>query len=93
MTKFSDISLEEAAEFCRCDADDKILKICLESAKSYVLNETALTADEADLYDDISSAVLILCSDMYDNRSYASASENVNQIVESIVSHHRRNLI
>ena len=46
-----------------------------------------------DLHEEISIAILVLCSDLYDNRQTAVESDKVNRTVRSILDLHSTNLL
>ena len=68
------------------------------AAKNYIMNETALEEEELDEHEDLAIAFLVLCQDMYDNRSYTdtesgASGPHANLAVSSILGHHRGNLV
>lgn len=46
-----------------------------------------------DGFEDFWLAVMVLCQDMYDNRSYYVDKSNLNKVVSSILDMHRTNLL
>ena len=92
MTKVSEITTKDIAEFIRLgevsDAEEKQLQTFLTVAKNYVANYTAL--EDLDEYADLVIAVLILCQDMYDNRSLDIDKNNPNKVVQTILDMHTR---
>ena len=92
MTKVSEITTKDIADFIRLaevsDAEEKQLQKFLEVAKDYVTNYTAL--DDLDEYADLVLVVLILCQDMYDNRTLYSDKNNPNKVVQTILDMHTR---
>lgn len=92
MTKVSEITTKDIADFIRLgevsDAEEKQLQKFLEIAKDYVTNYTAL--EDLDEYADFVIAVLILCQDMYDNRSLYIDKNNPNKVVQTILDMHTR---
>lgn len=92
MTKVSEITTADIADFIRLaevsDADEKQLQTFLTVAKNYVANYTAL--EDLDEYADLVIAVLILCQDMYDNRSLYIDKNNPNKVVQTILDMHTR---
>ena len=92
ITKVSEITTTDIADFIRLgevsDADEKQLQTFLTVAKNYVANYTAL--DDLDEYADLVIAVLILCQDMYDNRSLYIDKNNPNKVVQTILDMHTR---
>ena len=90
--KVSEITTKDIADFIRLaevsDAEEKQLQTFLAVAKDYVTNYTAL--DNLDEYADLVIAVLILCQDMYDNRSLYIDKNNPNKVVQTILDMHTR---
>lgn len=93
--KLSETGLTEIKDYCGVtDTDsDNILNGLRSAAVSFILNQTGLTAAEAENYDDLSVALLVLVYDMYLNRTYSADKSTVNPIVQSILSEHARNLL
>jgi len=78
------------------DADTVVLEGAKAAAKKLIESRTGLTAEEADEYQDLAIAYLVLIQDMYDNRSYMQDSQHTggaNRVVECILGMHERNLI
>ena len=69
-------------------AEEKQLQTFLTVAKDYVANYTAL--EDLDEYADLVIAILILCQDMYDNRSLYVDKNNPNRVVQTILDMHTR---
>ena len=97
--KISEITAETVAEYLRLeDSDDVLIAPIMAAAKQYICDETGLNSDELDEHEDISIAFLVLCQDMYDNRSYTdtgsgASGPHAHLVVDSILGHHRVNLI
>lgn len=91
-TKVSEITTKDIADFIRLgevsDAEEKQLQTFLTVAKDYVANYTAL--EDLDEYADLVIAILILCQDMYDNRSLYIDKNNPNKVVQTILDMHTR---
>ena len=72
-----------------------------EAAIAYVMSATGINGvDEADEnghklddYEDITIAVMVLISDMYDNRQLTVDKKDINRLAESTINRHRFNLI
>lgn len=90
----SGITIEHVAEYLRideqCQAD--ILQPILAAAKAYITSYTGIPAEELDDYAEFYIVVMVLCQDMYDNRSYYVERNYVNKTVSTILDMHRRNL-
>lgn len=102
--RISEIDREMVRHYIRIDEedpeDDGLLDAVLEAAKSYAENYTGLPIQKAegredylDRYPDAAIAVLVLCQDLYDNRSMYVEKSNVNRVVDSILGMHCRNLV
>lgn len=93
--KLSETGLAEIKDYCGVtDTDsDNILNGLRAAAVSFILNQTGLSEAEAENYDDLSVALLVLVYDMYLNRSYSVDKSAVNPIVSCILSEHARNLL
>lgn len=94
LNKVSEITTQDIAEFIRLDevgeVDTKMLSSFLTIAKDYIKNYTAL--DDLDEYADFVIVVLIICQDMWDNRTmYVDNEMKVNRTVQSILDMHTRN--
>ena len=93
----SQIKASDVVEYLRLtDAttdDMNTLSTILNVAKVYVGEYTGRSLAELDLYKDIIIAVLVLCQDMWDNRTLYVDSSNVNKVVESILGLHSVNLL
>ena len=92
INKVSEITINDIAEYIRLDeigdAEEKQLSTFLVIAKDYIQNYTGL--DDLDEYADIVLAVLVLCQDMYDNRTMYIDKGNVNKVVQTILDMHTR---
>lgn len=97
VNKVSDLTASDVAEYLRItDAttdDTNTLNTILNVAKVYVGEYTGRKLNELDDYKDIIIAVLILCQDMWDNRTLYVDNSNVNKVVESILGLHSVNLL
>ena len=94
--KVSDITAQDVAEYIRLDAtteDINTLNTLINVAKVYVGEYTGRTIQDLDTYKDIIIVILILCQDMWDNRTLYVDSSNVNKVVESILGLHSINLL
>lgn len=69
------------------------------AAKKYIsaytgIQEVSTVGDEIlDDHEDFSIAFLVLCQDMYDNRSMTTEKANTNRVIECILGMHSRNLL
>lgn len=104
--KISEVTIDEVKKYARVDGteDDWLMSAILNAAKSYISNQTGLpllpdtdaageTTDSVDDYEDLTVALFVLTTDMYDQRSMTVDSRNPNKVVESIVASHCRTLL
>ena len=102
--KISEISAADVAAYLRLEEGDYNLNeitAVMAAAESYIASFTGIPAgngDESaeetlDDHEDFYAAYMVLCQDMYDNRSYIAESGGVNRAVESILGMHARNLL
>ena len=93
----SQITANDVAEYIRLSdptQDDlNTLNTLLTVAKVYIGEYTGRTIQDLDNYKDIIIVVLILCQDMWDNRTLYVDKSNVNKVVESILGLHSINLL
>lgn len=87
--KMSDITVANVAEYLRLDEyTESFIQTLLDTAKSFVLDYTGLTAEEADTKENLWIAIMVLCQDMNDNRSMYVDKSNVNKVVEAVLGMH-----
>lgn len=91
--KLSEITPEIAAKYLRIEEEPEALLPMLAAAKQYAFSFTGLSEDEAEQYEDITLAVLILCGDLYDHRTMVVDNDKVNQTVQTILGLYRSNLL
>ena len=80
-------------EYAEGTQAEKTLNAIMEAAKSYILNYTGLTAEEADEKEEFYIAFMVLCQDMHDNRTLYTEKSNVNKVVKSVLDMHSVNLL
>lgn len=95
VSKVSDITAESVAEYLRLDevteSEKNTLATLISIATSYIKNYTGL--DDLDKYSEFVIVVLILCQDMWDNRTMYIDSKDLNNTVQSILAMHSVNLL
>lgn len=93
--KVSTVTTADVAEYLRLDPGetDSLLEPVLEAARSYIRGYTGLDDEAIDAIPDAWAALMVLCQDMYDNRTmYVDRSgANLNRVVDSILAMHREN--
>lgn len=65
----------------------------LTSAKSFIKSYTGLKDEDVDKHEDFYIVVMVLCQDMYDNRTMYADNKNLNRVVETILGMHCVNLV
>lgn len=92
--KVSEIKVNGLAEYLRADESSYLeIDMMLSSARAYVKSYAGLTDEQLDEHEDISHAIYVLVSDMYDNRTLTAKSDKVNRVVESILNMYSTNLL
>lgn len=91
--KVSEITINDVAEYLRVEEVEPVLINLLDTSKKFIKSYTGLTDEELDLHEDFYIVVMILCQDMYDNRSYYVDKNNLNKVVETILGMHSINLL
>ena len=97
VSKVSDITVECVADYLRLDeiTDSEIntLTMLISIATSYIKSYTGLDNAGVDKYPEFVIVVLILCQDMWDNRTMYVDSKDLNNTVQSILAMHSVNLL
>lgn len=95
VSKVSDITAESVAEYLRLDEVTEIekdtLNMLISIATSFIENYTGI--NDLDKYPEFVIVVLILCQDMWDNRTMYVDSKDLNNTVQSILAMHSVNLL
>lgn len=95
ISKVSDITIDDIAEYIRLvevlPEDENTLTNLLEIAKTFISSYTGQT--DLDQYQDFVIVVLILCQDMWDNRTLYVDKANLSYPVETILGMHSINLL
>ena len=97
VSKVSDITVESVADYLRLDevTDSEIntFAMLISIATSYIKSYTGLDDAGVDKYPEFVIVVLILCQDMWDNRTMYVDSKDLNNTVQSILAMHSVNLL
>lgn len=73
--------------------DDNLFTAILIAAKTFVAGYTGLSAENLDKSEDLTMAVYILASELYDNRAYNVEAVKVNPVIETLLNMHSVNLL
>ena len=91
---FTQLSVDDVVNYLRLDdASDWSLGDLLIAAQGYVRSYTGMSDTTLDQIPEAAIATLVLCQDMYDNRTIYSDKGNPNRTIETILNMHRVNLI
>ena len=97
ITKVSEITMVDVAKYIRLvettQEDLNTLNNLINVSKAFIINYTGRTLEELDNYQDFVIVVLILCQDMWDNRTLYVDKTNLNKVVETILGMHSVNLL
>lgn len=95
ITKVSEITAQDVAEYLRLDEVDEselaMLNTMLGVAKQFIIDYTGQT--DLDKYQTFVDAVFVLCQDMWDNRTMYVDKLNLNKVVQAILGMHSVNLL
>lgn len=93
--KISTIAISDLKNYLHVyhDEDDTLITSILVAAKAFVTGFTGLSAELQDSYEDLTMAVFILASELYDNRSYTVDKDTVNPVIKSILNMYSVNLL
>ena len=95
--KVSEITYIEVAEYIHLDAPDATEQALLNNligiSKAYIMGYTGQTVEQLDDHEDFAIVVLILCQDMFDNRTMYVDNANLNKVVQTILGMHAVNLL
>lgn len=92
----SEVTVTNVAEYLRLEDGEYTeseLDNLLNVSKKFIKSYTGLTDEELDLHEDFYIVVMVLCQDMYDNRSMYVDKNNLNRVVETILGMHSVNLL
>lgn len=93
--KISEISLGHIKDYLHVyhDEDDTLITAILTASKAFVRNYTGLSTEQLDISEDLSIAVFVLASELYDNRVYTVENDKVNPVIQSLLNMHSVNLL
>lgn len=97
VSKVSDITADSVSEYLRLyevsEEEKNALTMLISVATSFIKSYTGLDDDGVDKYSEFVIVVLILCQDMWDNRTMYVDSKDLNNTVQSILAMHSVNLL
>ena len=98
ISKVSEIKAEDVWEYINpseeMDSDtETTLDNLIGIAKAFISNYTGRKPSELDNFQDFVIVTLVLCQDMWDNRTLYVDKGNLNKVVEAILGLHSVNLL
>ena len=96
--KLSNLTANVCAKYIGVDESDTegiamIDSVLLPAAMSRAEAYTGQTLDQLEQYDEVTVAVLALCSFLYDNRSMTVDTDRQNEVIAGFLDAYRANLI
>jgi hypothetical protein len=94
--RVSEITVADIAAYLRLEDEEyteQEIQMLIDTAKAFIRSYTGLDDTAIDLHEDFTIVVYILCQDMYDNRTLYVDKNNLNKVVETILSMHSTNLL
>ena len=95
ISKVSDITINDLIEYIRLGEvtsdEENTLNTLLTVSKAFIKAYTG--QEDLDEIEDFVICVLILCQDMWDNRTLYVDSTNLNKVIETILGLHSVNLL
>ncbi|MBY6837847.1 head-tail connector protein [Clostridium botulinum] len=90
----NEVTTDLLVNYCNAyDEDKELLEIFKDASVDYIKSYTGLTVDEINNKNDLTIALLVLVSGMFDSRSIEADKTNINLILDSILGLHSRNLV
>lgn len=99
--KISEVTMGDVVSFLKLEEGDykpEEVEAILVAAKQYIVDYTGIPqigdGETLDDHPDFYTALMVLCQDMHDNRSYTTEVKyGANRVVDSILGMHARNLL
>lgn len=93
--KISEVTIKDLKEYATVShsLDDNLFTNILAACKAYIRSYTGLDDVKMDTKEDLTIALMILCNEMYDNRTYSVQDDKTNKIVNDMLDMHSINLL
>ena len=91
--KYSEITTADINEYLRVEGEDNLVNTLLTASKIFVKNYTGLSDEQLDVYEDLTVVIMILCSEMYDNRQFTVSKKDINPVIKIILDMYSINLL
>lgn len=91
--KMSEVSIVDLKNYANVThtEDDKLFSAILIACKGYIKAYTGLSDETIDLHEDLTIALYVLASEMYDNRAYTVENDSLNPFIKNILHIHAIN--
>lgn len=97
--KISELTIEDIKTYLVLDTededfnDDRLLELCLSSAKKTVSNYCGIALEELDNHEDLTYVILIISGSMYENRELMDKDRELNRLVDKVLGTNSYNLL
>lgn len=93
--KVSEITIDILKQYLRIDGndDDVLVEAMLSASIDYAVSYTGLSVEELDVYSDVPIAIMAICADMYDSRTFTMNGIQLNPTATQILGSHCQNLL
>lgn len=93
--KISEVTITDLKMYANVehDYDDNVFQNILIAVRAYIKSYTGLNDEALDKKEDLTIALMILCNEMYDNRTYTVENDKTNKVVNAILDMHSINLL
>lgn len=92
--KINEVTTDLLINYCNAYPEDStFLEIFKDAGIQHIKSYTGLTVEEMNTLDDLTVALLVLVSGMFDSRSIECDKDKVNLILDSILGLHCKNLV
>ncbi|NFO41107.1 phage gp6-like head-tail connector protein [Clostridium botulinum] len=90
----NEVTTDLLVNYCNAyDEDKELLEIFKDASVDYIKSYTGLTDEEINNKNDLTIALLVLVSGMFDSRSVEADKANINLILDGILGLHSKNLV
>lgn len=93
--KISEVEVQTIKDYLNVfhEEDDSLIENIISASKAFVSSYTGLSAELMDLKEDLTMAIFVLSSELYDNRAFTVDKTNVNPVISAILDMHSVNLL
>lgn len=93
--KISEVTVNDIKKYLHVyhEEDDQLLENILTACRHYIRKYTGLTDEKIDENEDLTIALFVLASELYDNRAFTVQTDRVNPVIKSILDMHSINLL